>query len=88
MEVEMVELDLEMVETVDQAEAVVLVVHLVLTQAAQEILLQQILLKETMVVIHLQLIFKLLVAAVVLVLLEQMVHKVHLVEMAVPVVLV
>ena len=41
-----------------------------------------------MVVIHLQLIFKLLVAAVVLVLLEQMVLNQEVVEMAVPVVLV
>tara|TARA_R100001079_G_scaffold88948_1_gene51551 strand:- start:368 stop:649 length:282 start_codon:yes stop_codon:yes gene_type:complete len=93
MEVEMVELDAELVETVDQAEAVVLADLIQvkeLTQIVEEQVthLQQLLLKETMVVIHLQLIFKLLVAAVVLVLLEQMVLNPEVVEMVVPVVLV
>jgi hypothetical protein len=78
MAVEMVELDVELVEMVDQAEVVVhvdLIQEKELTQIVEEMVihLQQVPLKEMMVVIHLQLFFKLLVVAVELVVLAQMV---------------
>ena len=89
----MVELDAESVEPVDQAEAeepADLIQEKELMQTAEEVVIhpQQVLLKETMVVIHLQLIFKLLAAVVALVLLDQMVLNQDLVVLVVLVVMV
>jgi hypothetical protein len=85
---ELVELDVELVEMVDQVEVVVRVDQIQekeLTQTAEEVVIhpQQVPLKETMVVIHLQLIFKLLVVVAVLVALEEMVLNQEVVEMVV-----
>ena len=86
----MVELDAELVETVDQAEAEALadlIQEKELTQIVEEMVihLQQVLLKDMMVVIHLHQLIKLLVAVADLVLLEQMVLNQEVVEMAEPV---
>tara|TARA_R100000988_G_C3898473_1_gene116293 strand:+ start:187 stop:513 length:327 start_codon:yes stop_codon:yes gene_type:complete len=88
---EMAELDVELVEMVDQAEVVVHVDPIQekeLTQIVEEMVthLLQVLLKETMVVIHLQLFIKLVVAVVVLVALEQMALKQEVVVLVVLVV--
>ena len=86
----MVELDAESVLAVDQAEAeepADLIQEKELTQIAEVLVihLQQVPLKVLEVVIHLQLLIKLLVAVEDLVLLELMVHKQDLAESVEPV---
>jgi|ETNvirenome_2_30_1030614.scaffolds.fasta_scaffold97122_2 hypothetical protein len=90
MAVEMAELDAESVEPVDQAEAeepADLIQEKELTQTAEVLVthLQQVPLKVLVVVIHLQLIFKLLVAVEDLVLSEQMVLNPEVAETVEPV---
>tara|TARA_R110000744_G_C18943025_1_gene514614 strand:+ start:65 stop:391 length:327 start_codon:yes stop_codon:yes gene_type:complete len=90
MAVEMVQLETQLVLAVDQAEAeelADLIQEKELTQTAEVLVthLQQIPLKVLEVVIHLQLLFKLVVVVEDLVLLELMVHKQDLAESVEPV---
>tara|TARA_R110000751_G_scaffold296934_1_gene406348 strand:- start:66 stop:392 length:327 start_codon:yes stop_codon:yes gene_type:complete len=90
MAVEMVQLETQLVLAVDQAEAeelADLIQEKELTQIAEVLVihLQQVPLKVLEVVIHLQLLIKLLVAVEDLVLLELMVHKQDLAESVEPV---